>query len=161
MVLTRQVIPTQRVVHHDINLCAKGGYILAEADTGQENREATILATGSEVSIAMEARAKLNELNIFVAVASIPCWELFDQQDNAYRQNVLGNVPRVGVEAAVQFGWDKYLREDDEFVGMLGFGASAPSSDLFKYFNITSDRVVSVITNQINNSKELKNGETS
>ncbi|MCH8924747.1 MAG: transketolase [Proteobacteria bacterium] len=107
MVLTRQGVPTLRAEHTDDNLSARGAYVLAEAARGGEGaeRQATILATGSEVSIAMEAREKLAQEGIPTAVVSMPCWELFDEQDEDYRQKVLGPAaPRVAVEAAVRQG---------------------------------------------------------
>jgi transketolase len=149
MVLTRQGIPTQRREHTDDNLSARGAYVLAEAAGGGE-RQATILATGSEVSIAMEAREKLAAEGISTAVVSMPCWELFDQQDEDYRQKVLGPATaRVAVEAAVRQGWDRYIRSHGGFVGMTGFGASAPAGDLFKHFGITADAVVAEVKKRL------------
>ena len=88
----------------------------------------TLLATGSEVSIAMDARAALAAEGIHAAVVSMPCWKLFERQDEAYRSAVLGSAPRVGVEAAVRFGWDRWLGHNSAFIGMDGFGASFTSS---------------------------------
>ncbi len=148
MALTRQGVPTLRVEHADDNLSARGAYILAEA-TGAE-RLATILATGSEVWIAMEAREKLAQEGIPTAVVSMPCWELFDKQDEDYRRKVLGPAtPRVAVEAAVRQGWDRYIRSDGGFVGMTGFGASAPAGDLFKHFGITAEAVVAEVKKRL------------
>ena len=141
MVLTRQGLPTLRTEHVADNLCAKGGYVLAEAQGGAEARAVTLIASGSEVSVAMTARDILNEGGIDAAVVSLPCFELFDGQNAAYRQAVLGRAPRIAVEAAVGFGWDKYLGENGRFVGMTGFGASAPAKDLFAHFGITAERV--------------------
>ena len=143
MVLTRQGLPMLRTTHTEENLSARGAYVLAEAEG---TRKATILATGSEVSIAMEAREALQADGVPTAVVSMPCWELFEQQDAAYRQSVLGpGTMRVGVEALTGFGWDRYLGENGTFVGMSSFGASAPASDLFKHFGITSDNVVKAV----------------
>jgi transketolase len=137
--LTRQALPTVRTVHADDNLCARGGYVLAPAEG---ERRATLIATGSEVAIALEARAKLQAEGIGTAVASLPCWELFDRQPESYRAEVLGTGARVGVEAAAPFGWERYLGARGTFVGMTTFGASAPYTDLYKHFGITAEAVV-------------------
>ena len=148
MVLTRQGLPTVRVEHTDDNLSARGAYVLAEADGG--DRQVTLLATGSEVQIAMQARETLQGEGIPAAVVSMPCWELFDKQDEAYRQQVLGpGTVRVAVEAAIRQGWDRYIRSDGGFVGMTGFGASAPAGKLFKHFGITAEAVVSEVKKRL------------
>jgi len=107
------------------------------AETPTKARDVTILATGSEVGVAMDARALLAKDGIEAAVVSMPCWELFAAQPAAYREAVLGSAPRVAVEAAVGFGWERWLGERGAFVGMDGFGASAPSAQLFEHFGIT------------------------
>jgi transketolase len=135
LALTRQAVPNLRTVHTDENVSAKGAYVLAE--TAGKPRDVTILATGSEVGVAMEARALLAKDGIEAAVVSMPCWELFAAQPTAYRQAVLGSAPRVAVEAAVGFGWERWLGERGTFVGMDGFGASAPATQLFEHFGIT------------------------
>ncbi len=141
LVLTRQALPTLRT---DIaeNRSARGGYVLAEADGP---RQATLIATGSEVSLAMTAREALAAEGIPVAVVSLPCWELFAQQDAAYRDVVLGGAFRVGIEAAGDFGWERILGTDGVFIGMPGYGASAPAEVLYKHFGITSDAVVAAV----------------
>ena len=121
------------------NLCAKGAYVLAEAAGGK--RDVTILATGSEVGLAMEARERLAKDGVQAAVVSMPCWELFAAQPVAYRQAVLGTAPRVAVEAAVGFGWERWLGEGGVFIGMEGFGASAPAPKLYEHFGITPAKV--------------------
>ncbi len=146
LALTRQALPTLRATHTDDNLSAKGGYVLAEAEG---KRQATIIATGSEVSLAMDARAKLKAEGINAAVVSLPCWELFDAQSAAYRAQVLGDGPRVAVEAASTFAWDRYVGEKGAVVGMTTFGASAPAPDLYKHFGITADAVVSAVKARI------------
>ena len=138
LVLTRQALPTLRTDTAE-NRCARGGYVLAEAEGP---RQATLIATGSEVSIAMAARESLAGEGIAVAVVSLPCWELFAQQDEAYRAQVLGGAPRVGIEAACGFGWERWLGSDGVFIGMTGFGASAPYEDLYKHFGITPEAIV-------------------
>jgi len=141
MVLTRQGLPTLRAEHTDDNLSARGGYVLAEAEGAE--RQVTLFATGSEVQIAMQARETLQGEGTPTAVVSMPCWELFDEQDEAYRKQVLGpGTVRVAVEAAIRQGWDRYIRSHGGFVGMTGFGASAPAGELFKHFGITAERVV-------------------
>jgi transketolase len=139
VVLSRQGLPTLRQEHAADNVCAKGAYVLAEA---AGDRQVTLLATGSEVAVAMAARDKLQEDGVGTAVVSMPCWELFDEQDNDYRESVLGpGTVRVAVEAAVRLGWDRYLGEHGRFVGMSSFGASAPAKDLYEHFGITAAAV--------------------
>ncbi len=137
LALTRQAVPALRTDTGE-NRSARGGYVLAEAEGA---RAVTLIATGSEVSIALAAREKLAADGIAAAVVSLPCWELFAQQDAGYRGSVLGAAPRVGVEAALRFGWDRWLGPDGQFVGMTGFGASAPADELYRQFGITPDAV--------------------
>src|SRR5262249_57665490 len=99
-------------------------------------RDVTLVGTGSEVMLAVEAAKTLEGKGIKAAVVSMPCWELFEAQDEGYRNAVLGLAPRVGVEAAAEFGWPKWLGPDGAFVGMHGFGASAPAQDLHNHFGI-------------------------
>jgi transketolase len=141
LALTRQAVPNLRAGPAADNLCAKGAYVLAE--TPDRRRDVTILATGSEVGIAMEARALLVKDGIDAAVVSMPCWELFATQPVAYREAVLGSAPRVAVEAAVSFGWERWLGDSGAFVGMEGFGASAPGAALYEHFGITAANVAS------------------
>ena len=143
LALSRQNLPTLRTTHTNQNLTAKGAYILAEA-TGK--RQVILLATGSEVAIAMDARAKLEAEGIGTRVVSVPCMELFFQQDEAYRKRVLPAGPvRVAIEAGIEQGWERILlgeRGRDTkaaFVGMTGFGASAPDTVLYEKFGITAD----------------------
>lgn len=139
LALSRQNLPTLRRETAE-NLSAKGGYVISDADKGKERR-ATIIATGSEVSIAVEAQALLRKEGIETAVVSMPCTELFDAQDKKYRDGVLGNAPRIVVEAASPFGWDKYLGGQGEIIGIDGFGASGPAGELYKHFGITAEAV--------------------
>jgi transketolase len=139
MVLTRQKVPALRTADSGENLCARGGYVLAPAD-GKAG--VTLIATGSEVSIALDARAKLRADGIAASVVSMPCWDLFDRQPEDYRASVLGaGTVRVAVEAGVAFGWERYIGADGGFVGMSGFGASAPADRLYEHFRITADAV--------------------
>jgi transketolase len=146
MALTRQGVPTLRTEHTDDNLCARGAYVLADADG---ERRATILATGSEVEIAMAARDALQADGIGTAVVSMPCWELFEAQDDAYKASVLGDGVRVAVEAAIGFGWDRWIGPNGGFVGMTGFGASAPAEELYEEFGITADAVAAAVRKRL------------
>jgi len=148
LVLTRQGVPLQRNTHTDQNQCAKGAYVLAEGE--DSDRQATILATGSEVQIAMVAREALQGEGISTAVVSMPCWELFNQQDDEYRHSVLGQgAVRVAVEAGVRMGWDAYVGPDGGFVGMSSFGASAPASQLYEHFGITAENIVQSVKERL------------
>jgi transketolase len=148
LILTRQALPALRFDASE-NLTARGGYVLAEAEGP---RKATLIATGSEVSLAMEARAKLAAQGIQAAVVSLPCWELFEDQSADYRAGVLGTAFKVGIEAAGGFGWERWLGLDGKFIGMHGFGASAPAEDLYKYFGITADAVVAAVRERVGQS---------
>jgi transketolase len=147
LALTRQGLPTLRVKHTNQNLTARGAYVLAEAD---HKRRAILLATGSEVAIALEAKALLEAKGLGARVVSMPCWELFAAQDEAYRRKVLpAGAVRVGIEAAVRQGWDQWLmgergsEKKAAFIGMESFGASAPIGDLYRHFGITAEAVAS------------------
>jgi transketolase len=146
LALTRQNLPTLRVVHSDDNLSAKGAYLLAEAEGA---RRATIIATGSEVSLAMEARASLQAAGIGTAVVSMVCTALFDQQPDAYRAQVLGGELRVSVEAASTYGWVKYVGARGVSIGIDSFGASAPAPALYKHFGITAEAVVQAVKQRL------------
>jgi transketolase len=139
MALSRQNLPTLRGEPEDENLSARGGYILL-GDPAR--RVVTLMASGSEVSLMVEAYQKLQDAGIHSTVVSVPCMELFNAQDAAYRHQVLGNVPRIACEAAIRMSWDRYLRDGDAFIGMTGFGESAPAPELYKHFGITTDAVV-------------------
>ncbi|MCA3323706.1 MAG: transketolase [Roseomonas sp.] len=145
LALSRQNLPTLRTDAAE-NRSARGGYVLAEADGA---RQATLIATGSEVSLAMTARDSLQAAGIPTAVVSLPCWELFAAQDDAYRASVLGSAPRFGIEAAVGFGWERWLGADGVFIGMAGFGASAPADDLFRHFGITPEAVMEAVRKRL------------
>lgn len=141
LALSRQNLPLlrQEAKH---NMSALGAYIIA----GDEHkRQATLIATGSEVGLAVEARNQLKAEGVEVAVVSMPCAELFDEQDIAYQEKILGNKPRIAVEAASKFGWEKYVGLDGDIIGMDGFGASAPAAELYKYFGITVEEVVDAV----------------
>ncbi|MNY90595.1 Transketolase 1 [compost metagenome] len=139
LVFARQSLPLVHPVHTPENRCVRGGYVLHEAEAGP--RQVTLLATGSEVALAIQARAQLESEGVGAAVVSLPCWELFDEQPADYRQQVLGDGVRIAVEAAGRFGWDAYLGARGSFVGMKSFGASGPADGLYKLFGITADAV--------------------
>jgi transketolase len=139
LALTRQPVPNLRTTHTDENLCAKGAYVLRETSG---KRDVTLLATGSEVGLAVEAAEALAGQGIAAAVVSMPCFELFRQQPEGYRRAVLGDAPRIGIEAAVVQGWHEWLDKDDVFIGLSDFGASAPGAALFQHFGLTPARVV-------------------
>ncbi len=145
MALSRQGVPAVRHEYKSANLSARGAYVLAEAEG---KRQAILMATGTEVSLALEARDLLQAEGIGTRVVSMPCMELFAQQDDAYRKRILpGGAVRVAVEAAVRMGWDQWLlgergREAKAgFVGMTGFGASAPADRLYEEFGITAEAI--------------------
>lgn len=149
LVLTRQNLPTLRQKHQNKNLVEQGAYILAEADA---KRQAVLIASGSEVALAMDAKAALEEKGIGTRVVSIPSFELFAKADESYRRRVLpAGAVRVGIEAAARLGWDRWLmgergREAKAgFIGMDSFGASAPAEVLFEKFGFTVDNVVSQV----------------
>ena len=144
--LTRQNLPTLRTEHTSENLCAKGAYILRDCEG---DRDVTLLATGSEVEIAVEAAGMLAADGVNAVVVSMPCWELFAAQDDSYQDSVLGTAPMVAVEAAIRMGWDQWIGRKGAFVGMTGFGASAPFDELYEHFGITADAVAEAAKNQI------------
>lgn len=140
-IFARQSLPHVRSADDGMdNRSARGAYVLLEAEGP---RQVTLLATGSEVALAVQARQHLQAQGIGTAVVSMPCWELFEQQDEAYQRAVLGpGTVRVGCEAAVDFGWCRWLGERGRFVGMRGFGASGPGPRLYEHFGITPQRIV-------------------
>ncbi len=146
LVLSRQSVPAVRETANG-NKTARGAYVLAEANGP---RAATIIATGTEVSLAMGARRKLAEQGIEVAVVSAPSFELFAQQSPDYQKEVLGTAPRIGVEAAGSFGWERWLGADGIFIGMTGFGASAPAEILYEHFGITEAAIVAAVKKEGN-----------
>ncbi|NDE89538.1 MAG: transketolase [Alphaproteobacteria bacterium] len=139
LALSRQNLPTLRSEAGDENLSSKGAYILCgDAD----KRQVTLLATGSEVSIAVEAYETLKAAGISAVVVSVPCMELFNQQSDETRAELLGKPPRIAIEAGIRMSWDRYLREQDRFIGMSSFGESAPAPLLYKHFGITAEAIV-------------------
>jgi transketolase len=146
LALSRQNLPAVRVEDEDTNRSRRGAYVLRPTPTP---RDVTLIATGSEVEIALAAADLLRADRINAAVVSAPCFELFAAQDRAYRQGVLCDAPRIGIEAAIRQGWDLFLRPEDGFVGMTGFGASAPAPALYYHFGITPEAVAVLARNLI------------
>ncbi|QFS83146.1 Transketolase 1 [Roseivivax sp. THAF40] len=153
LALSRQNLPAVRTEMKTKNLVSQGGYVLADAEG---KRQAILMATGSEVAIAMAARDQLHAEGIGTRVVSMPCWELFEEQDEAYRKRVLPGGPvRVAIEAGIRFGWDRWLygergkREKGGFVGMHDFGASAPSDALYEHFGITPEAVAEKVKSML------------
>jgi transketolase len=138
LALTRQGVPLLRAAPADENLSAKGAYVLIEP---KGKRDVTLIGTGSELALAVDAAKALEGEGLHAAVVSMPCWELFDEQDAGYRNAVLGSAPRLAVEAASPFGWERWLGPRGAFIGMHGFGASAPAQHLYKHFGITAEAV--------------------
>jgi transketolase len=150
LIFARQKLPPVRREQGDAseNRARRGAYVVAEAEGGR--RRASILATGSEVAVALAARTLLQSEGVPTAVVSMPCWELFEHQDGSYRQAVLGEgTVRVAVEAAVRQGWDRYIGADGGFVGMSGFGASGAETELFAHFGITPERVAAAVRERL------------
>ncbi len=149
MALTRQNLSAVRRQYTEENLSARGAYVLSPA--GVKSREAAVLiATGSEVEITIAAQGLLAKENVHVRVVSMPCMDLFDQQDEKYQRDTLGgDLPKVAVEAGVRYGWDRWIGRDGGFVGMAGFGASGPYKKLYEHFGITADAVVSAVKAQL------------
>ena len=142
LALSRQGLPTVRAEVAE-NLCALGAYILAPAPRA---REVTLIATGSEVALALAAQKLLDQAGIAAAVVSMPCWELFEAQTAHYREEVLGpGSLRIAIEAGVRQGWERWIGSEGAFIGMAGFGASAPARDLYAHFEITPQAVVEAV----------------
>ena len=143
LALTRQNLPAVRLEHEEDNMCARGAYELASAS---DEAEVSIFATGSEVEIALAARKLLEDSGRPARVVSVPCFELFHEQDEDYRAAIIGTAPvKVAVEAGVRQGWDEIIGNDGLFIGMTGFGASAPAEKLFEHFGITAEAVVKAV----------------
>ena len=139
LALTRQNLPQLRLGQDKDNRCARGAYELAPADG---KAQVSLFASGSEVPIAMEARKLLAASGVAARVVSAPCFELFFEAPDDYREAVIGSTPvRIGIEAAIRQGWDAIIGSDGVFVGMSTFGASAPFKDLYKNFGITPEKV--------------------
>jgi transketolase len=139
LALTRQNVPALRKEFSEQNLSARGAYVIAPA---AGKADISIFATGSEVSLAIEAQKMLADRGVSARVISVPCFELFRRQTAAYRAEVIGNAAvRIGVEAAIRLGWDELIGGDGVFIGMSGFGTSAPYKDAYRHFGITAAAV--------------------
>ncbi len=148
IVLTRQAVPLVRSSPFAENLSKRGGYVLRKSAL---TSQITLISTGSEISVALDVQNQLEKNNIGSTVVSMPCWRLFDEQPSSYQQQVLGKsgVLKVAIEAAADFGWHKYIGENGIFIGMSGFGASGPATDLYKHFKITAENVVEKIVQRL------------
>ena len=146
MLLTRQKLPTLQGTGE--GGVAKGGYILADFPDGQEKR-ALLLATGSELHLAMQARDALTAEGVGARVVSMPCWEVFAEQSTDYQNEVLPDdvQVRVAVEAGISQGWHRWLGRG-RFIGMTGYGASAPIDQLYEHFGITVEAIVKAVNIQ-------------
>jgi transketolase len=140
LALTRQNLPRLRKTYVAENLSARGAYELSPA---KGDAKVSIFATGSEVAIAIEAQSQLAAQGVPARVVSVPCMDLFEQQDSGYRESVIGRAPvRIAVEAAVRQGWDAIIGSDGLFVGMSSFGESGPYKKVYEHFGITPQAVV-------------------
>jgi transketolase len=149
LALTRQNLPQLRLGREETNRCAAGAYEIVPAE--KNIAEVSLFATGSEVSIAVEARKFLRERGVSARVVSVPCFELFRALPSATRQEVVGTaMVNVGVEAAVRQGWDEIIGSDGGFIGMTAFGASAPGKELYKHFGITAEAVARAALDKLN-----------
>jgi transketolase len=148
LALSRQAVPNLRTADAE-NLSAKGAYVLKSADG---KSDVTLLATGSEVGLAVEAAAALAKDGVKAAVVSMPSFELFRAQPESYQREVLGEAPRIAIEAGVAQSWYEWLRKSDTFIGMHGFGASAPASKLYEHFGITVSHVVDAARRSLSKS---------
>jgi transketolase len=152
MALSRQDTVLARQTHTAENLCARGGYILHDPASAK----ITLLATGTEMALALGARDLLAAEGIAARIVSLPCWALFEQQPEKYRRMVLGSLPKVAIEAASPFGWDRYIGDPlsgsgGAFLGMQGFGASGPAKDVYTHFGITAEAAADLARNLIRN----------
>ena len=154
LALTRQGLPTLRTKYKSANLSAKGAYILEESEG---KRQVILIASGSEVSLALTARKKLQNEGIGTRVVSMPCMELFEKQDEKYRKRILpgGRHVRIAIEAGVKDSWTKWLlgergkEANSGFIGMSGFGASAPASTLFEHYGITPEQIIELAKSKL------------
>jgi len=148
LALTRQNLPQLRLEADERNRCAAGAYEIAPAPG---TAQVSLFATGSEVTIAVEAQKLLHGRGVAARVVSVPCFELLRAQPAAARQAVIGGAPvRVAVEAAIRQGWDEIIGSEGAFVGMTGFGASAPAKELYKQFGITAEKVAEAALSKLN-----------
>jgi transketolase len=144
LALSRQNLPSLRSTYTKENLCAYGAYTLCEYSA--DAAEVVLMGTGSEVQLCVEAAKQLNAEGVATRVVSMPSWELFMKQPKTYREEVLPKAAlKVAVEAASGFGWERFVGEEGVFIGMNGFGASAPAPELYTHFGITAEAIVNVV----------------
>jgi transketolase len=148
LALTRQNLPSQRKTFEEKNLSANGAYVLIDSE---DDAAVTIFASGSEVEIAVDAHKELMGSGIAARVVSVPSFELFEAQSADYKEAVIGSSPvKIAVEAGIRMGWDRFIGNDGLFIGMTGFGASAPYKELYEHFGITKDAVVAAAKEKLN-----------
>ncbi|MBQ3564843.1 MAG: transketolase [Alphaproteobacteria bacterium] len=148
IILTRQSVLSVRY-SGNTNLCETGAYLLNDDEL---NHRFTIIASGSEVGIALELKKKLNDHGVFGNVVSFPCWKLFDEQSQEFKDTVLGkNCLRIGIEASNGFGWEKYLGEHGKFFGVQHFGVSCPAQEAFAYFKLTATDIFNKVIEEFIN----------
>ncbi|MBO9421249.1 transketolase [Labrenzia sp. R4_2] len=148
LALTRQNLPSQRKTFEEKNLSANGAYVLIESE---DDAAVTIFASGSEVEIAVDAHKELTDSGVAARVVSVPSFELFEAQSADYKEAVIGSSPvKIAVEAGIRMGWDRFIGNDGLFIGMTGFGASAPYKELYEHFGITMDAVVAAAKEKLN-----------
>ena len=144
LIFSRQALPHVRTLSAADNLSARGAYVLAEGKNLP--RQVSLLATGSEVAIALKAREQLEALGVSTAVVSMPCWELFDRQQASYHAEVLcPGTTTVAIEAAVKLGWERFLGNNGRFIGMSDYGLSGPADALYEHFGITAEKVTEAV----------------
>jgi transketolase len=143
LALSRQNLPLLRTTHDEQNRSARGAYVLSPADG---RARATLIATGSEVAIALEAQKLLKAEGVPASVVSMPCTALFDAQDKSYRDATIpSDSIKISIEAGGIMGWERYTGQDGAAIGMQGFGASAPIADLYRHFGITAEAIVGAV----------------
>jgi transketolase len=147
LILTRQDALAVRFCGRT-NLCETGAYLLYD-DTSDNEKRVTLIATGSEVGIALEVKKMLNEAKISAHLVSMPCWKLFDEQPQEFKNKILGDSPRVGLEASNGFGWEKYLGSGGLFFGVNNFGKSCSCLENYKHFGLTSQNVYKEILKKL------------
>jgi len=146
MVVARQSVGPARLTHRTDMPSRRGGYVLREA---KAKRDVTLVATGSEVSLALQTKALLDQKNVDAAVVSLPCWECFDDQDAAYRDVVLGDAPRFAIEAASPMGWGRYVGSEDNMYGVQGFGISGPGPEVYAEMGLTPEVLAKKIADRL------------
>ena len=145
--LSRQKLPYVSEHKSGENMSSRGAYILKE---NSKNPEVSLIASGSEVEIALEALEKLNSLNISSKVISVPCFDIFDKQNENYKKEILGeNTFKISIEASSQSGWEKVVGKDGVTVGMSTFGKSGPYKEIYNLFSLTSDEVVKIVKSNV------------